>query len=104
MNPHLAFSAVLALGLRGIRNKSRLPCPPISTANLSDSDATKLSFERLPNSLEKAAERMARKGSLAREVLGDQFVDHFAATRMNEWGIYARAVTDWELKRYFELA
>ncbi|BGP01266.1 hypothetical protein NBRC10513v2_002218 [Rhodotorula toruloides] len=104
MNPHLAFSAVLALGLRGIRNKSTLPCPPISTANLSESDATTLSFERLPNSLEKAAERMARKGSLAREVLGDQFVDHFTATRLNEWAIYARAVTDWELKRYFELA
>jgi glutamine synthetase len=41
--------------------------------------------------------------ALAREILGDEFVDHFAATREWEWRQFQDAVTDWELRRYFEV-
>ena len=34
---------------------------------------------------------------------GDDFVDHFAATREWEHRQWQDAVTDWELKRYFEI-
>ena len=40
---------------------------------------------------------------LARDWFGDDFVDHFAATREWEWRQWLDAVTDWELKRYFEI-
>ena len=35
--------------------------------------------------------------------LGDTFVEHYAATRDWEWRQWQDAVTDWELKRYFEI-
>ena len=43
-----------------------------------------------------------RRDWSARDLFGDEFVDHFAQTR--EWEIrqYQRAVTDWERDRYFE--
>ena len=41
--------------------------------------------------------------TIARDWLGDDFVDHFAATRDWEWRQWLDGVTDWELKRYFEI-
>ena len=38
-----------------------------------------------------------------RELLGDAFVDHFAATREWEWRQYLDTVSDWERERYFEI-
>ena len=40
---------------------------------------------------------------LARSILGDTFVDHFVKTREWEWRQFQDAVTDWEMKRYFEV-
>ncbi|KAG5456989.1 MAG: hypothetical protein BJ554DRAFT_3114 [Olpidium bornovanus] len=60
------------------------------------------SLRRLPGTFREATEMMAAKDSFARRALGNAFVDHFAMTRMNEVAQYERAVTDWELRRYFE--
>jgi glutamine synthetase len=38
----------------------------------------------------------------AKQILGEGFVDHYVRTRDWEVRQYARAVTNWELKRYFE--
>jgi glutamine synthetase len=40
---------------------------------------------------------------LAREILGEEMVDHFVTTRLWEWRQFQNAVTDWELRRYFEI-
>lgn len=50
----------------------------------------------LPQSLEAATIRMMRQGSVAREVLGDDFVEHFGGTREHEVGLWNSAVTNWE--------
>ncbi|KDE02882.1 glutamine synthetase [Microbotryum lychnidis-dioicae p1A1 Lamole] len=102
MNPHLTFSAILALGLHGIREKLELRIPPINTSK--GGAASIQSFARLPSSLASATENMKATDSMARKVLGDDFVDHFAGTRENETDLFNATVTDWELKRYFELA
>jgi glutamine synthetase len=47
--------------------------------------------------------RNFKQSTLARDWFGDDFVDHFAATREWEWRQWLDAVTDWELKRYFEI-
>ena len=47
--------------------------------------------------------RIFQKADIARDWLGDEFVDHFAATREWEWRQWLDAVTDRELKRYFEI-
>ncbi|GAA5976626.1 hypothetical protein JCM10908_005574 [Rhodotorula pacifica] len=103
MNPYFTFSALLALGLRGIRNRTPLPCPPIRPPP-PNSPNKPLTFERLPNSLEKAVEKFLAPKSLAREVLGNEFVEHYGATRANEAELFAQTVTSWELRRYLELA
>lgn len=78
MNPHLTFAAVLACGLYGIKNKLPLTLEPMRTSgpNLPE-------YERLPKSLQSATAKMTAKGSMARKVLGDEFVDHFAGTRVS---------------------
>ena len=44
------------------------------------------------------------KGSKpARDLFGDDFVDHYAATREWEEREFRRAITDWEMARYFEI-
>ena len=50
----------------------------------------------LPQSLEAATERMLRPESVAREVFGDAFVDHFGGTRQHEVRLWNEAVTNWE--------
>ena len=39
----------------------------------------------------------------ARELFGDAFVEHYAATREWEEREFRKAITDWELARYFEI-
>ena len=93
-NPYLALAASLASGLYGIHKKFALGAP---TANAYASEA-----QPLPRSLEEAA-ALFRSSEAAREFFGADFVDHYAATR--EWEVreFRRAVTDWELARYFEI-
>ena len=39
----------------------------------------------------------------ARDLFGDAFVEHYAATREWEEREFRKAITDWELARYFEI-
>ena len=56
----------------------------------------------LPANLMKATEKMANS-DIANQLFGEAFVDHFTKTREWEWRQFASQVTDWELKRYFEI-
>lgn len=97
VNTHYALSAIFALGYRGIDKKLALKVPP-----LSKSATTTAGLEKLPRSLRDATDRFAAPNSIAREVLGDEFVDHFAGTRYEELRLWDNAVTNWEVKRYIE--
>ena len=97
VNPYLAVAACLGSGLWGIERGLTLDRAPTSGSGYSEG-----SGERLPRTLHDATERFAAS-SAARELFGDQFVDHFAATREWEWRQYRDAVTDWERRRYFEI-
>jgi glutamine synthetase len=94
-NPYLALAALLASGLYGIEHKLELPEPVSGNAYAQ-------AAPRLSKNLGEATQRFAQS-ALARELLGAEFVDHFANTRLWEWRQFERAVTDWERKRYFEL-
>ena len=56
----------------------------------------------LPGTLWEAAQRL-KKSKLARDVFGDAFVEHYAATREWEEREFRKSITDWELARYFEI-
>ena len=60
------------------------------------------SVERLPRNLQDATRRLA-DSTVVPELLGADFVRHFVETREWEWRQFQDAVTDWELKRYFEI-
>lgn len=93
-NPYLSMAASLAAGLAGIEQKLEPP-EPVTNAYAAPAAPP------LPRDLAEAT-ALFRDSSLARRSFGDAFVDHYAATR--EWEVrqYQRAVTDWELARYFE--
>jgi glutamine synthetase len=95
INTHLALSAIIGCGFYGIENNLGVTETPTSAGGPRG--------ERLPQNLKAAVEAMTAKDSMARKVLGDGFVKHYAATRLNEWQIYERSVTNWELTRYLEL-
>ncbi len=95
MNAHIVMAALLAAGLYGIERK-------LEPQAASAADATHSGAASLPRCLEEAVERLS-KSTVARELLGDTFVDHYIRTRDWEVRQYQRAVTDWELARYFEI-
>jgi glutamine synthetase len=97
LNGYLGISACLAAGLYGIEEKLELKEAPVKGNGYEVEDAV-----RLPGSLKEAAQRMG-SSKLARRLFGDGFVDHFVATRLWEQRQYDQSVTDWELKRYFEI-
>lgn len=98
INPYIAVSAALASGLWGIENKVE-PDNPVQ-GNAYDK---KFSAKRqLPATLFEAASSL-RKSSAAREWFGDEFVEHYAATREWEEREFRKHITDWEMDRYFEI-
>jgi glutamine synthetase len=96
MNPYVGMAASLAAGLWGIEH--RVEPPPAVTGNGYQAAAAPL-----PRNLRDATE-LLKASAAARELLGESFVDHYVRTRTWEVRQYERAVTTWELERYFELA
>ena len=97
VNPYLALAACIAAGMHGIEKNLKLKAPPIEGTNKGGEDVP-----RAPRSLAETT-RIFRHSDAARDWFGDEFVDHYAATREWEWRQWQDAVTDWELKRYFEI-
>ena len=92
-NPYLVLATILSLGYRGIEKKLEIPVKPLGKGqNVGDSLDK---GQRLAKSLKDATARFAAKDSLARECLGDDFVDHFAGTREHEIRLWDEAITDW---------
>ncbi|MFV0377030.1 MAG: glutamine synthetase family protein [Mangrovibacterium sp.] len=96
-NPYLAMAASLASGLYGIKHGLKLNTP--ATIGNAYTDPTAL---KLPGNLLEATQRMANS-PVANELFGHDFTHHFTQTRIWEWREFAKAVTDWELERYFEI-
>ena len=96
-NPYLAMAACLAAGLYGIKNKLELKI----SATIGNGYADKKNGV-LPANLWEATQAM-KTSPIAKEILGEAFVEHFAATREWECKQFNKVVTDWELKRYLEI-
>ncbi len=97
MNPYLATAAMIAAGLHGVEKGLKLTAPPITGTNQGAEN-----IPRAPRTLIETT-RNFQQSKIARDWLGDTFVDHYAATREWEWRQWLDCVTDWELKRYFEI-
>lgn len=95
VNPYLAMAASLASGLYGIANQLMLK-------DALEGNAYEQTTANLPKNLRDATSAM-KQSELARNLLGESFVRHFVETREWEWSQFESAVTDWEMKRYFEI-
>ena len=97
-NPYLALAAALGAGLHGIEHQWE----PESQTEGSAYDREYPEHLALPRTLWEAA-RALKASSAARELFGDAFVEHFAASREWEERQFRKHITDWELERYFEI-
>lgn len=109
VSPHLSMAALLLSGLRGIRNG--MEPPPYSQGDPVESGGG----EMFPRTYRASIERF-EASPIAREILGDTFVNIFALTRKSELEAYetwcressvdpdAAHVTPWEKQHYFEWA
>ncbi len=93
-NPYLVLAAVLALGWRGVARKLPLRQPPLAKG-ADGGGAADVGGARLAKSLKEATAQFMRPDSVAREVFGDDFVEHYGGTRQHEIRLWDEAVTDW---------
>ena len=103
VNPYLAYSVLLAAGLKGIEEGYELP--PGSEDDvwgLTSAERRALGMDPLPGSLDQAISAM-EKSELVAETLGEHVFDFFLRNKRAEWGEYRRQVTAWELDRYLPM-
>jgi len=99
-NPYLAFSVILAAGLRGIEGDYELPAE--SDANLFEmDDATleKLGIQQLPQSLADSL-RVMENSSLVADTLGEHIFEWFLRNKRAEWRGYKTHISQYETDRY----
>ena len=99
-NPYLAFSLMLAAGMKGIAEGYILPDE--ADANLfaiGDAVLEQLGIGQLPTSLAAALETMERS-TLVREALGEHIYEWFLRSKRIEWRDYKTHVSAFERDRY----
>ena len=99
-NPYLAFSVILAAGMRGIEAGYELPDE--ADANLFEIDddvLAKLGIKQIPQSLNDALVIM-EQSDLVREALGEHIFEWFVRNKRHEWRAYKTQVTPFERDRY----
>jgi glutamine synthetase len=94
-NPYLAFAAMIAAGLSGV--KENLDCGRLYEGNAYIDGK----LPSLPKSLRDAADLLARSQP-ARKMFGEAVVEFYVHTARCEVQAFNDAVTDWERVRYFE--
>lgn len=94
-NPYLAYAAVLACGLEGIRSKIEPP------AKFEGDIYQAAELPRLHGNLRDACDAFGTS-PWVRGVFGDDVVDHYVHFMRTEQRKFDEVVTDWEKARFFE--
>jgi glutamine synthetase len=102
-NPYLAFSAMLAAGMKGVKEK--YPLPSSIEENIYEMSPDMLkdhNIGMLPGNLSEAIHKL-KSSELMRETLGDHVFDKFVANKLIEWGRYRGIVSQYELEKYLPI-
>ncbi|WP_347031009.1 type I glutamate--ammonia ligase [Brevibacterium paucivorans] len=100
-NPYLAYSVLLAAGLKGIEEEYVLPVEAEDDVwQLSNNERRAFGIEPLPSSLSHAVHNM-EQSELVAETLGEEVFDFFLKNKREEWSSYRAQVTQFELARHF---
>jgi len=102
-NPYLAFSVMLAAGLKGIREGYELPEPVEEDIfHMSGEMRDARGITSLPGNLGEAIAE-AEKSDLLRETLGDHIFEKFIANKRIEWDRYRIHVSRYEVENYLPI-
>jgi len=97
-NPYLAYSVILAAGLKGIEKGYELPPPAEDNIwQLSDAERRAAGYDSLPQNLGEALTEM-EKSELLPDALGEHVFDFFLRNKRVEWDNYRSEVTPYELR------
>ncbi|MBM7815353.1 glutamine synthetase [Brevibacterium paucivorans] len=100
-NPYLAYSVLLAAGLKGIEEEYVLPVEAEDDVwQLSNNERRAFGIEPLPSSLSHAVHNM-EQSELVAETLGEEVFDFFLKNKREEWSSYRAQVTQFELAHHF---
>jgi glutamine synthetase len=101
-NPYLAYSVLLAAGLKGIERGLELPAEAEENAwELTDTERKALGYRPLPSSLNNAIVLM-EESELVAETLGSKVFDYVLRNKRQEWADYRNQVTNFELRSNLE--
>ncbi|MBW3561631.1 MAG: glutamine synthetase family protein [Actinobacteria bacterium] len=102
-NPYLAFSVILAAGLRGIEENYEMPDEAFDNIyEMTDAERAASGITQLPSDLGEALAIMERS-ELVAEALGEHVFDFFLRNKHQEWKRYSRHVTPYERDRYLPM-
>ncbi len=102
-NPYLAFSVMLAAGLKGVEEGYDLPDEATNNIyEMTSMERLAAGIDALPESLAEAINVM--EGSeLVAEALGEHLFEYFIRNKRGEWDEYKAYVTPFELEHYLEV-
>ena len=99
-NPYLAFSAVLAAGLKGIDEGYELPAEATDNIyEMTDAERRSGGIDYLPGDLFEALTLM-ESSEIVAESLGEQVFEYLLRNKHAEWESYKSYVSPYELERY----
>jgi glutamine synthetase len=102
-NPYLALTLIHAAGVQGVKENLTPPEPvDVDVFHMSESDRRRLNIQELSSSLEKAIE-LFEKSELVKETLPEHIYRKFIENKRIECDNFNKAVTDYEIKNYFEV-
>jgi glutamine synthetase len=102
-NPYLAFSVILAAGLKGIEENYELP--PEAGNNIyqmTDPERAAAGIDALPDDLHEAIQ-VCEGSSLVRQTLGEHTFEWFIRNKKREWEDHRAYVTPYEVERYLPI-
>lgn len=102
-NPYLAFSVLLAAGLKGVQEGYELPPEAEDDVwEMTRQERRAMGFRELPQNLDQALDHMERS-ELVAEALGEHVFEFFLRAKRREWADYSSQVTAYELRNYLSL-
>jgi glutamine synthetase len=101
-NPYLAFSAMLASGLDGVRNNLEAPNPVNENIfEFNDAQAKKYKIKTLPPNLYEAVCNF-ENDVLLTDAFGEHFCEKYIGAKREEYDEFRLYVSPWERSRYID--